>query len=281
MTERTDQEKLKALVDAIVDAVGQRDIKPADNIQHLKFQDPINGKGLLWQGRDYTKQFVFQDSKLFSSETINIARDKNISINDIKVLDQTELGSSVVRSNLREVGQLNGLVVNGGFRVNNYLVFDHNSDRLGIGTEEPNAALSIVDDAVEIVLGAKDHSNAAIGTYNNSDLHLVTGNQTRITVSADGNIQLGSVTDGESKIQVHGSIGVNVTSIDPRSKLHVNGSIKFNDNLHLTGVEAPSGGSFTLGDIVWNSNPQPGNFVGWVCVRAGNPGVWATFGEIR
>ena len=161
------------------------------------------------------------------------------------------------------------------------MVFDHNSDRLGIGTEEPNAALSIVDDAVEIVLGAKDHSNAAIGTYNNSDLHLVTGNQTRITIGADGNIQLGSVTDGESKIQVHGSIGVNVTSIDPRSKLHVNGSIKFNDNLHLTGVEAPSGGSFTLGDIVWNSNPQPGNFVGWVCVKAGNPGVWATFGEIR
>jgi hypothetical protein len=281
MTERTDQERLKTLADALLDVVGERELEPADSIQHLKFKDPINGKGLLWQGRDYTKQFVFQDSKLFSSETINIARDKNISINNIKVLDQTELGSSVVRSNLREVGQLNGLVVNGGFRVNNFLVFDHNSDRLGIGTEEPNAALSIVDDAVEIVLGAKDHSNAAIGTYNNSDLHLVTGNQTRITIGADGNIQLGSVTDGESKIQVHGSIGVNVTSIDPRSKLHVNGSIKFNDNLHLTGVEAPSGGSFTLGDIVWNSNPQPGNFVGWVCVKAGNPGVWATFGEIR
>ncbi len=46
-------------------------------------------------------------------------------------------------------------------------------------------------------------------------------------------------------------------------------------------VEAPTSGSFTQGDIVWNSNPQPGNFVGWVCVKAGNPGMWATFGEIR
>src|SRR6056300_1598537 len=211
MIEKTEQEKLEALAAALADLAN--DDPNLDNVSHIKFQEPVKGRGLLWHGKDYTKQFVYQDGKLFSSETINIAKDKNISINDIKVLDQTELGSSVVRSNLREVGQLNGLVVNGGFRVNNFLVFDHNSDRLGIGTEEPNAALSIVDDAVEIVLGAKDHSNAAIGTYNNSDLHLVTGNQTRIIVSADGNIQLGSVTDGESKIQVHGSIGVNVTSI--------------------------------------------------------------------
>lgn len=279
MTEKTDQEKLEALAAALADLA---DTEPnLDNVSHIKFQEPVKGRGLLWHGKDYTKQFVYQDGKLFSSETINIAKDKNISINDIKVLDQTELGSSVVKSNLREVGTLNGLIVNGGFRVNEYMVFDHHSDRLGLGTDEPNAALSIVDDAVEIVLGAKDYNNAAIGTYNNTDLHLVTGNNTRVTIGADGNIQLGDLTTGDSKIKVHGSMGINVNSIDPRSKLHVNGAIKFNDNVHLKGVEAPTSGSFTQGDIVWNSNPQPGNFVGWVCVKAGNPGMWATFGEIR
>jgi hypothetical protein len=279
MTEKTEQEKLEALAAALADLA--QDEPNLDNISHIKFKEPINGRGLLWQGKDYTKQFVFQGEKLFSSETINIAKDKHISINDIKVIDQNELGSSITKSNLREVGQLNGLIVNGGFRVNNFMVFDHHSDRLGLGTDEPNSALSIVDDSVEIMLGAKDYSNAAIGTYNNTDLHLVTGNDTRITVGADGNIQLGNVANGDVKVQVHGSLGINVSSIDPRSKLHVNGPIKFNDNIHLKGVEAPSGGSFTQGDIVWNSDPQPGNYVGWICTKAGNPGVWSAFGEIR
>lgn len=274
------QENIKQISDALGKLFEDLDVSIGD-VPHIKFQDPINGRGLLWYGKDYTKQFVYQDGKIFSSETIDIAKDKNLSINNVKVLDQNELGSSVTKSSLKEVGQLNGLVVNGGFRVNNYLVFDHHSDRLGIGTDEPNAALSIVDDAIEIVLGAKDYSNAAIGTYNNSDLHLVTGNDTRIIIGADGNIQLGDRSNGDIKVQVNGSMGVDVSSIDPRTKMHINGPIKFNDNIHLKGVEPPSGGSFTQGDIVWNSNPQPGNFVGWVCTKAGNPGVWATFGEIR
>ena len=274
------QENIKQISDALGKLFEDLDVSIGD-VPHIKFQDPINGRGLLWHGKDYTKQFVYQDGKLFSSETIDIAKDKNLSINNVKVLDQNELGSSVTRSSLKEVGQLNGLVVNGGFRVNNYLVFDHHSDRLGIGTDEPNAALSIVDDAVEIVLGAKDYSNAAIGTYNNSDLHLVTGNDTRIIIGADGNIQLGDRSNGDIKVHINGSMGIDVSSIDPRTKMHINGPIKFNDNIHLKGVEAPSGGSFTQGDIVWNSDPQPGSYVGWICTKAGNPGVWSAFGEIR
>lgn len=41
---------------------------------------------------------------------------------------------------------------------------------------------------------------------------------------------------------------------------------------------APSIGTWRLGDVVWNSEPDAGMYVGWVCTQAGTPGVWAPFG---
>ena len=279
MTEKTEAQKLEALATALAD-LSQTEPN-LDNIPHIKFRHPIDGKGILWAGKDYTKQFVYQEDKIFSSETIDLAKGKNLSINNINIINETEIGASVVKSNLREVGRLKGLIVDGRFSVNNYLIYDHNSDRLGLGTDSPNAAFSIVDDAVEIVLGAVDYNKAAIGTYNSTDVNIITDNTTRITVGADGNIQLGSITNGDAKIRVHGSLGIGVNTIDARAKLHVNGAVKFNDNLHLKGVEQPAAGNYTVGDIVWNSNPLPGKFIGWVCTKAGNPGIWSGFGEIK
>jgi hypothetical protein len=45
---------------------------------------------------------------------------------------------------------------------------------------------------------------------------------------------------------------------------------------------APSGSviNYKKGDIVWNSDPDAGEPIGWVCVVAGNPGTWKAFGTI-
>jgi hypothetical protein len=251
-------------------------------LSFLRFNGDIEGKGLIWSGNGYTKQLVWNPNpeRFFSSETIDLAKDKYFSINGIKVISDTELGASITKSSLREVGKLKGLIVDGSLSVNQYLYYNSTSDRLGLGTEEPNAALSICDDGVEIVLGSKENI-ASIGSYNSVDLELVTDNTTRLTIGAGGNIDLGNRNNGPIKVSVHGSLGVNVGTIDPRSDLHVSGAIKFNDTLHLKGIAPPDGGNFKLGDIVWNSEPRQRSFIGWVCIQSGNPGVWAQFGEIR
>jgi hypothetical protein len=46
------------------------------------------------------------------------------------------------------------------------------------------------------------------------------------------------------------------------------------------GTAAPATGRHARGDIIYNTAPAPGGFVGWVCVEAGSPGVWHTFGAI-
>lgn len=43
---------------------------------------------------------------------------------------------------------------------------------------------------------------------------------------------------------------------------------------------APTSGEWAKGDVIWNSSPAAGGTVGWVCVTAGTPGVWKTFGNI-
>jgi hypothetical protein len=243
----------------------------------------VYGKGLIWKDAGYVKQFVFngEPDRFFASETIDLQKGKHFSINNIKVLSDIELGATVTKSNLREVGKLRGLLVDGPVVINNYLYYNSSADRLGLGTEEPNAAFSVAEDGIEVMLGTKDSVNGIVGTFASNDFDIVTDNTTRISVKAGGDISLGNRNNSPIKVSIHGSLGVNVGTADPRTALHVGGAIKFNDTLHLKGERSPEEGSYKKGDIVWNSEPQQRGYVGWICIQSGTPGVWAQFGEIK
>jgi hypothetical protein len=276
-------QKIESLLTALREVLETgKDVNVAE-VPFINFKGDIPGKGLIWSGDGHNKQLIYaaNPGRFFVSETIDLAKGKGISVNNVKVIDDTELGSTVIKSNLREVGRLKGLIVDGGLSVNQYLVYDATTDRLGIGTDQPNATLSILDQNIELVFGASEPNVGSMGTFNSADLELVTDNTARLTIGAGGDITLGNPNFGPTKVKIVGSLGVNVSSIDPRTDLHVSGAIKFNDKLHLSGSEAPNSGAFNEGDILWNNNPQPGRFIGWVCTRAGNPGLWSGFGRIE
>jgi hypothetical protein len=246
----------------------------------IKYEGQIDGKGFLWSGKDYTKQFVYKDNNIFSSENLNLANTKQFSINDVKVLDQTSLGESVVESNLRQVGRLKGLIVDGKTVINNYFVFDADSDRFGIGTEEPNAALSVAEDDVEVIIGTKDATRGSIGTFASNDLEIVTDNTSRIYIGASGNILLGNKGASPIQVSIHGKLAIKVNTPDPDVDLHVNGAVKFNGKLQKYDNDKPNVGEYNKGDIIWNNEPNVGSYVGWICIKSGNPGMWETFGKI-
>lgn len=260
-----------------------KDNEVSASADRISFKDDLNGKGFLWTGSGPAKQFVFntKPDRFFLSESVDLAKDKSISINKNKVLDENELGSTVVKSNLRQVGKLKGLLVDGSVNINQDLFYDGTSTRLGLGTSEPKYKLTILDKGSELILGAKEHNQAAIGTFNSTDIEILTDNTTRITVKANGDIDLGNKNFGPVNVGIHGILGINVNSPDSRAHLHVSGPLKFNDTLHLKGTEPPQSGTFNQGDIVWNSFPESKKHVGWVCVKSGNPGVWSPFGEIK
>jgi len=277
------QEKLNALTTLLQEVFQEGQEIDSAEFPYIVIKGDINGKGILWSGQGYNKQFIFNSNpdRFFISENIDLAKEKHLSINNIKVVDEKELGPTVTKSSLREVGRLKGLIVDGGLSVNQYLVYDSISDRLGLGTDQPKAAVNIIDQNVDIVIGAEGTNTARIGTYNYTDLELGTDNTARIQIKAGGNVVIGNPAVGDTKVTIIGSLGINVNNPDPRSTLHVNGALKFNDKLHLSGNEPPSSGSFTEGDVVWNSSPQAGKSIGWVCVQPGSPGIWNGFGRIE
>ncbi len=254
----------------------------------LKFEKdsniPFNGpnKGLIWTGTGPTRQLTFQinPDRIFSSESVDVQKGKHFSVNGIKVIDDVELGTSVTKSNLREVGRLRGLIVDGSMSVNNFLYYNASADRLGLGTEEPNAALSVAEDMVEVMLGTRESTRGIVGTFASHGFDIVTDNASRISVSADGHINLGNTKKPPVQVSIHGKLAIKVNMPDPEVDLHVSGPIKFNGKLHKYANTYPIAGAHNAGDIVWNNEPKINSFVGWVCLQAGDPGIWAPFGKI-
>jgi len=245
--------------------------------------ETLIGKGMLLKGQGPTKQFIFNinPDKFVSTEHIELIKDREYRIDGNAVLSATALGSSVVKSNIRELGRLRGLIVDGTVTLGQYAFFNDTTNRFGLGIESPNAGLSVCEDGVEVMLGTYENTRGMVGTYASTPFDLVTDNTSRINISTNGNILLGNRTQAPIEVQVHGKMSLGVKSMDPRVDLHVAGSVKFQDHIHQYMDAPPDNGTYNRGDIVWNTNPEVGKCVGWVCVRAGSPGSWMPFGEIK
>jgi len=256
---------------------------PNEQIAPVSFVKDVWGKGFLWKGQGSTKQLVLSPNpeRIFSSEHLELAKDKVFLINGVKVLDTNELGTSVVKSNLREVGRLKGLIVDGSLSVNQYLYYDATTDRLGLGIDEPNGAFSVAENGIEVMLGTREYTDGMVGTYASTNFHIVTDNTSRISVNANGDINLGNENKPPIKVGINGKLSVGVSNPDPNVDLHVKGAVKFNGVVHIKATHAPQGGTYNVGDICWNSKPKQKDYVGWICVQAGTPGLWCSFGEIR
>lgn len=241
----------------------------------------VYGKGIQWSGDGPTKVLNYQTnpSRIFSSEPIDLHRDAHYSIDNAPVLTATSLGPTVRSSNLRQVGILNGLTVNGDVNIDSFVFYDSGMSRLGIGTEASNGQLSVGSNSAEFVVQPAERS-IAIGAYTSSELKIQTDNTDRITISAEGNIKLGNQGGSDTKVNLYGKLGIGITQIDPEVQVDVAGAIKFAGRKFMVSGDTPNSGSYTQGDTIWNSNPTPGNVMGWICVKAGSPGVWKSFGSI-
>jgi len=237
----------------------------------------VYGKGLLFRGEGGTKQFILRANpdRFFVSESLDLHREAHYAIDGLAVLTSDELGVGVVKSNLRKVGTLENLRVQGNFTLDNYIFWNSDYMRLGVGTETPNGMIGLVQEGAELVLNLENEV-ARVGTFTTSTLELITDDTARITVGATGKITIGSSSD--SKITVNGKLGINVNN--PDADIVTSGPVKFEGKRFEVGSAIPVSGVYNKGDIVWNSDPKPTGFVGWICTREGNPGMWKSFGQI-
>jgi len=165
-----------------------------------------------------------------------------ITINNNEIVKDNKLGSTVTDSNLQTLGLLKELQVSGESLLAQTLYVS--AGRVGVNTIEPGAALSVWDDEVEITTSKRQKDTGAIGTPRQQRVILYANNKDNIVLNIDGSAAIDDLRIG---------------------------SMRF-----TTGNQPPNYVS-ERGHIVWNSNPNPGGPIGWICLGATN---WANFGII-
>lgn len=192
-----------------------------------------------------------------------------IMIQDNEVLWRDELGKSVKKSHLTELGILKNLQVR-----NTFYVAD---GRVGVNTTAPSADFSVNTGGYEVITKMHE-SNAYVGTHTHVAFAIGTDDTPRLTCRANGDVVVGTETGKPVNMNVYGKLGVGVKY--PNETLEVSGNIKFAERVFTSGQQAPKDGRWDTGSIVWNEEPLINQPVGWVCVNGGKPGNWRPFGQI-
>ena len=184
---------------------------------HAASEDKLENKGLVWGiGEDQFFQLVLRTEprRIYSSESIDLHRSAKYQIDGMDVLLKDSLGSVVKKSKLTELGVLDFLEVDGNTNLSNTLLVNSYLNRVGINTEKPNAALSVLDNGVEVVIGGQDN-RAVIGTWSNQALDIVTDNTSRININGN-NITFGNSTSKSAVVKINGTLEVDSLVTDIR-----------------------------------------------------------------
>lgn len=165
-----------------------------------------------------------------------------ITLNGKEILTSNKLGSDIVNSNLKSVGELNELTVKGESLLAQTLYVG--PKRVGVNTIEPSAALAIWDEEVEIVAKKKEKDTGVLGTSRQQKLVLTSNGKDNVTLNDDGSTQIGHLRIG---------------------------------SMQFTTSNTPPNFQSERCHVIWNTNPNPGGPLGWICLGGAN---WANFGII-
>jgi hypothetical protein len=158
------------------------------------------------------------------------------------IVESNALNPSITMSNLRKMGLLVELEVDGETLLDNTLYV--RSGKVGINTNEPQYTLEFWDQEVQVIATKRERDAAFLGTVKPQSLVIGTNTRDQLVLLPNGDIQVESINIGKTK--------------------HSSAAWQPTDNRQL-------------GTIVWNEQPQIGQPIGWVSLGGAR---WARFGII-
>ena len=180
-------------------------------------EEELNGQGFSWAWGTGSALLQYRTgNKLWSNASFDLQSDQSYKIDDVPVLTASGLGDSVVHSKLRSIGTLNSLKVNGDVTLGDFFFVNSTFNKIGIGTDEPSAAITILDNNVEISIGSPDYDVAHIGTSSNHNVSIIADGRPRITATAAGEVIIGNASSRDGLLRVNGSIYVDNLIADTR-----------------------------------------------------------------
>lgn len=180
-----------------------------------------------------------------------------------EVVWRTKLGKSIKESSLNKVGILNDLQVKDTLYVAD--------GRVGINTTVPSKTFAVDAEGIEVVIGSND-ATGFVGTHEAKPFAISTDDTKRIIISTNGKVSI------EKDLNIKGKLGIGIQN--PEQDLEVAGNMAFQNRIFSSASNIPTMGTWTRGSIVWNSEPDMGEVLGWICIKGGQPGAWRPFGHI-
>lgn len=174
--------------------------------------------------------------------------EEGIAVDKIKIKDKpliqdgTILNPNIINSNLRRVGLLSELEVDGESLFDNTLYV--RSGKIGLNTIDPLYTLDIWDQEVQVIATKHDRNGMFLGTVKPQRLILGTNTLDQLILDPNGNIYVDRITIGK--------ITQSTAAFEPTENRQI-------------------------GEIVWNEQPAVGQPIGWVSLGGAR---WAKFGII-
>lgn len=240
-----------------------------DRYSSLEFkstrEQSIFGQGLLWTGTGNMRQLVMRTDpeRLYTTEAFDIGTDQSYHVGGVPVLSTVGLGTTVTQSNLSKVGTLEELNVQGEASF---------FSRINASRAILHANTILFNEGQEFVI-----SNSQLAASNNMSFSVA---QDEIFYADLKEVALGNKQNPLRPVKIFGKLSVGVNTAADDVDLTVKGDVRIANKKFVTGTCVPQQGLFAKGDICWNQTPTPDNYVGWVCVEEGAPGLWLPFGTI-
>jgi hypothetical protein len=226
-------------------SVGIKD-KASNTMLTIENDKVVVEKNFHVNGTIQVKELLYNKAKCTDLEV-----DNSVRINGTEVLWADRLGNAVKKSKLTELGVLKELNV-----ADTLTIF---KNKVGVNIIEPVGPFGVVKDGIEISVDVKGDTGF-VGTVNSDPFAIGSGGDATLYISHDN------------------KVGIKIKK--PKADLDVAGYIRYQGQTQQYLDSAPTAGTWSQGDIVWNTQPERGSVLGWVCVKTGAPGTWRPFVSI-
>lgn len=179
----------------------------------------LNGKGFSWGHSGDNIRLIYRlGGRLWTNADFDLYSDKSYMIDGETVIGNNFIGPQIVKSSLREVGTLNNLRVSGDTNLGDVITVNTILNRVGINAVETHAALSVVENDVELMIGSNIVGTGSLGTHSNHNLAIITDNTPRILVKNSGEIVIGNELSKSASVTIFGTLIVDNLISDTKSE---------------------------------------------------------------
>jgi hypothetical protein len=169
-------------------------------------------------------------------QVLDLAKTQGIDFDHVRLqgaplVHGSALNASITETNIKKLGVLRELTVNGPAQLNDTVHVANR--RVGVNTEKPEMALGIWDEEVSVIIGKLRSQQAYVGTSRLQNLAIGVNRQPVIEIDTEGMVRIQKLTVDKWRVGFD---------------------------------KSTPGYSGARGDIVFNTDPRPGEPFAWQCL---------------